>query len=193
MENGKNTCYLCDTTEIVNEHCTKCNLPYCARCASKQIPLLYCFDCMSGIEVKTENPYITVKTDYDLDTGELVVKKSRCKRMQISGADWFFHERYMSTLSEEELRDLLEICRHQVIFLESELDAVHVRRRQEQIAQLRGTSTQKAAVATAKAKVKKQPSMQSVLDNWIKLAAFQGITVQQLAQQLGLAVPEVKE
>lgn len=191
MENDKNTCYLCDFPEVVN-NCKRCGKPYCTRCASKQIPTLYCFDCMANIEIKTENPYITVKTDYDMDSGEVVVKRSRCKRMQISGPDWFFHERYMSTLSEEELRDMLELCRHQVIFLESEIDAVNVRRRQEQIAQMRGQSPQTVTVTT-RVKAKKQPSMHSILANWQKLAAHQGITIEQLAQQLGLPLPTTTE
>lgn len=182
--NEQKICYLCDSEEVVNESCIKCQKPYCALCASKKIPTLYCFDCMADITVTVESPYIRVDpTDWDLETDQPVSRKYRCKRMVISGASWFFHQRYMSTLSEDELRQMLELCRAQVIYLESEIDAVNVRRRQKQVEEMLGHKPERVQT-TVKVRVKPQPTIEDVVDALQKLKAF-GMTKEQIDKMIG--------
>lgn len=103
MHDEEKKCYLCDSTEVVNESCSKCGKAYCALDASRIDPALCCDECLRDVVIE-ETTYTRKDEDFDLDRNVRVVHSSSCKQIIFKGIDWMFACRKMCECTEDEKR-----------------------------------------------------------------------------------------
>lgn len=120
MEPRKPICKWCDSPDVVNEHCTKCNNAYCALCSSKINPALYCDECQRDVVIE-ETTRVRTDTDWDIKNDRMVRNTNKTKVIMYKGIDWMFAAKKICELPDEELKSVLYYHRGMVMQMEQEL------------------------------------------------------------------------
>jgi len=109
------------TTSVGVQGCLRCSKPHCIHFASTIDPL-YCGECLGDITLKKET-VVKTYTHYNEDTDELTSYNRRAKSISISGNDWLFSQRKISSLNDAELELTCEYHRAYLILLLNEREA----------------------------------------------------------------------
>lgn len=101
-------CELCkDLAE--QKSCAKCGIEYCEHYASN-IDIRFCGNCMRTVVLTVETEIR--KTEHHNDDGEITyTKRDVCKRLRLTGTDYFFAAHQISSLNDDDLDTTIEYHR----------------------------------------------------------------------------------
>lgn len=187
MSTQNSVCYLCDSPEIVNEHCLKCQKPYCAQDASRINPALYCDDCQRDVVI--EETTFTKIVDEDDNLTEVHQHKTECKIIKFRGIDWMFACQKICELPEEELKPILEYHKAMVKQMEAAIVAGRIKTAHAQvqmqhpagrrIINLTQTRTSKTIKTVKQARVAEKFDMNTLVMLAIKMGITSGAQLEE--------------
>lgn len=113
------SCHICGSEILVPEICGKCGRAYCDAHTSK-IDTKFCQECMSQVTV-IEDTFKRSEEEYDEDKDQVVTHTQECKVIKFSGPDWVWNSRKIRTMTDDELKTVLEYHRGMVYSIEQEI------------------------------------------------------------------------
>jgi hypothetical protein len=146
IENLGTLCYLCIANAAPEEqqgkelriNCTRCDKPFCDKCASRTDPQ-FCRMCLTDFQVvQTNQLYNGVEEILIIDpSGERpdtiarIPYKTRFKQIKLMGTDWLFYETAISAMSDSQLEVALQWHKAAVSEIEVEITEHKIRKAQK--------------------------------------------------------------
>lgn len=103
-------CSLRDEAEDMTKLCERCGISYCVHFASP-VDARYCGNCM--VDMVVTESIETKTTIYENAKGEEITRKRQIARsLKLTGTDWLFANKQISSLTDEELLVSIEYHRN---------------------------------------------------------------------------------
>lgn len=173
-------CHCCAELEVETNPeslfhvCSRCHRAFCEAHVSHLDPH-FCVSCMSDV-VLADTTYTRTDTEWREKTNELLSTMHTCRKLEFSGADWVWHTRWLHEISDEELKNNIELHRAMVYQLENELTTRiiknHAKLAKVSIpgqARLATTTISQVKTTARTVKTKAVPSAESVMEAILKL------------------------
>ncbi len=112
---------------VANQHqCLRCQKWLCWECCSKLDPS-YCIECIADVTVK-DDTFTRTETDFNEKTNVMTTTTARCRHISFVGADWVWHSKSISTMSDEDLKARFEYYRATVAQMELEITTRRIKK-----------------------------------------------------------------
>lgn len=185
-------CYIClgnlqeytPEPNIPIKRCIRCGKDFCLGHSSKFEPEACC-NCVSQIEI-IDTVFEKTETDWDAKKDRLVTHTQRCRQIQLQGEDWVWNQKRISSLSDADLKLVIQYHKAVVSMIETELTERQVKKFQTNavIPGQSGLSVTKTTQTKTTRTVKpKTPDLNALAEAIKKL----GLTPEQLKAILGAA------
>jgi len=167
--------------------CISCHEHFCSKHASKQ-SILHCINCFHDITV--ENKEIQKKSvKFSVKKQEFVTRIQSCRQITFEGETWRSYTKLIHTLTDEELRDTLELTRGAVYMMESEILARNIDAARKQALKDTEYKVKVKTISSTKTQKIKLPIQKDISDSDSKAMLLSslkkaGITKEQLQLML---------
>lgn len=123
-------------------NCTRCNRPYCDKCASKTDPQ-FCTECLTDFQVlitdETRNGIEHVRVIDPMgekpDGIVAIPYKAKYRQIKLMGTDWLFYETAIAGMSDDQLSAALQWHKAAVSEIEIEVTERRIKKAHQQASQ----------------------------------------------------------